>query len=367
MYTLMTINVQIKSMRVLLVGSGFVSPFHLAGWKRAGATVVAIVSTDLETAAERASAFGVPSVLPDLGMALETLRPDVVDICSPVALHGAHIGLAAQAGAHIICQKPLAETLEDALEAARAAREAGVRLMVHENFRFRPWYRVVKTVLEQGRIGRPFYLRSDQRFPGTVPTGRHPVPWSLARQPFFRTMPRFVMLESMIHQIDVARFLLGEPEAVVALTQRVGDQVIGEDVASLMLRFPAAHAVLERSYATLGAEDPPAASEELRVEGTCGLVSVSRNGDVEIAVETASGLVRERPVFDATDAYARSYADTILHFAEALRSGAPFETGPADNLRTLDATFAAYRSAERGTVEPLPSAGLALRLPELDA
>ena len=353
-------------MRVLLVGSGFVSPFHLAGWKRAGASVIGIVSADPETAAERAAAFDVPSVLSDLGEALATLRPDVADICSPVALHPAHIAMAARAGAHVICQKPLAETLDEALEAVRAAREAGVRLMVHENFRFRPWYRVVKATLAEGRIGRPFYLRSDLRFAGTVPTGRNPVPWSLARQPFFRTMTRFVVLESMIHQIDVARFLLGEPEAVFALTRRVSEQVAGEDMASLMLRFPTAHAVLERSYATLGGEDPPAASEELRVEGTQGLISVDRAGVVEIAVETAGGLVRERPAFDMADAYARSYADTIAHFAEALRSGKAFETGPADNLRTLDATFAAYRSAERGTVEALPSAGLAGRLAEIE-
>jgi predicted dehydrogenase len=357
---------KLEAMRVLLVGSGFVSPFHLAGWKRAGASVIGIVSTDPATAAEQAAAFDIPSVLSDLDEALATLRPDVVDICSPVALHPAHVAMAARAGADIICQKPLAETLDAALGAARVAREAGVRLMVHENFRFRPWYRVVKAALAEGRIGQPFYLRSDLRFAGTVPTSRNPVPWSLARQPFFREMPRFVMLESMIHQIDVARFLLGEPEAVVAMTRRVSEQVTGEDLASLMLRFPDAHAVLERSYATLGGEDPPPASEELRVEGTRGLISVSRKGEVEIAVETADGLVRERPAFDATDAYARSYADTIVHFADALRSGTPFETGPADNLRTLDATFAAYRSAERGTVEALPSAGLAGRLAEIE-
>lgn len=346
-------------MRVLIVGSGFVSPFHLAGWAQAGAKVVGIASPDGATARERAEAFAVPEVYPDILPALEELRPDVVDICSPVERHLPHVRLAAAAGAHILCQKPLAPTLDEAIEAAEAAHAAGVRLMVHENFRFRPWFRALKTAIDAGRIGQPFYLRSDLRIAGTVPTPRHPVPWSLARQPFFRHLPRFIVLESVIHQIDVARFLLGEPTAVVAMTRRVSPEVVGEDVASLLLRFPAAHAVIERSYATLGEADPPAVSEEVRVEGTGGLARVLRTGEVEIVGETGGETVTERIALDRSDAYPRSYADTIAHFASALQTGAAFETGPRDNLRTLDATFAAYRSAESATVEPLPSPAVA--------
>lgn len=350
-------------MRVLLVGSGFVTPYHLAGWTGAGATVVGIASRNAATARERAAAFGVPTVHTALDEALAALRPDVVDIASPVDSHLSHVRQAAAAGAAILCQKPLAANLADAIEAAEAARTAGVRLMVHENFRFRPWFRAAKAVLDAGRIGQPFYLRSDLRLAGTVPTSRHPEPWSLARQPFFRRMPRFLILESMIHQVDVARFLLGEnPVAISALMRRVSPEVAGEDLASLMLKFPSAHAVLERSYATLGEDDPPAASEEVRVEGTRGLLRILRCGAVQVVVETSQGQSHERIDVEREDAYGRSYADTICHFADALRTGTPFETGPSDNLRTLDATLAAYRSAEGGTVESLPSSELASSL-----
>lgn len=347
-------------MRVLLIGSGFVTPHHLAGWRRAGAEVVGIASRNAATAGERAAQFAIPEVFVDPAEAVAALRPDVIDICSPVELHLAHVRLAAAAGAAILCQKPLGPSLGDAIAAAEAARAAGVRLMVHENFRFRPWFRAAKAALAAGRIGRPFYLRSDLRLAGTVPTTRHPVPWSLARQPFFRRMPRLIILESMIHQIDVARFLLGEePDAVVAFLRRVSAEVAGEDLASLMLRFPSAHAVIERSYATLGDADPPVASEALRVEGTGGLLRVLHDGAVDLVVETAAGRGEERLAVETADAYARSYAETIAHFAAALRAGTPFETGPADNLRTLDATLAAYRSAEAGSVEALPSPDLA--------
>lgn len=346
-------------MRVLLLGSGFVAPHHLAGWAKAGACVAGIVSPDRATAEERAAAFDIPLVRHDAAAAIAEVRPDVVDIASPVEHHLEHVRLAAAAGAHILCQKPLAGSLAEAIDAADAARSAGVRLMVHENFRFRPWFRVAKAALAAGRIGRPFYLRSDLRLAGTVPTSRHPVPWSLARQPFFRRMPRLLVLESMIHQVDVARYLLGkDPTSVVALMRRVSPEVIGEDMASLMLRFPGADAVIERSYATRGADDPPIASEALWIEGTDGTLRVLTTGEVETVVETPDGQRRERLPVDRADAYARSYADTIAHFVDALRTGQPFETAPRDNLRTLDTVLAAYRSAEAGTVEPLPNPAL---------
>lgn len=347
-------------MRVILLGSGFVAPHHISGWQRAGAEVVGIASRNAATARQCADRFAVAGVYTDPAEAIAALRPDVVDICSPVEMHLAHVRLAAGSGAAILCQKPLAPTLADAIAAADAAGAAGVRLMVHENFRFRPWFRAARTAIAAGAIGQPFYLRSDLRLAGTVPTARHPEPWSLARQPFFRRMPRLLVLESMIHQIDVARFLLGdEPEAIVAFLRRVSPEIAGEDVASLMLRFPGAHAVLERSYATLGDDDPPAPSERLRVEGTRGLLRVLRSGAVEVVSETAAGRHEERLDVDLDDAYGRSYADTIAHFATALRDGTPFETGPEDNLRTLDATLAAYRSAETRAVMPLPSRELA--------
>lgn len=353
-------------MRVLLIGSGFVTPHHLAGWAKAGACVVGIVSPDRATAEDRAAEFGIPLVRSDAAAAIAEVSPDVVDIASPVEHHLEHVRLAVAAGAHVLCQKPLAGSLAEAIDAAAAARSAGVRLMVHENFRFRPWFRVAKAALAAGRIGQPFYLRSDLRLAGTVATNRHPVPWSLARQPFFRRMPRFLILESMIHQVDVARYLLGEePASIVALMRRVSPETVGEDVASLMLRFPTVDAVIERSYATRGAGDPPIASEAVWIEGTEGTLRVLTTGEVEIVVETPDGQWHEPLPVDRTDAYARSYADTIAHFLDALRTGRPFETAPRDNLRTLDAVLAAYRSAEAGTVEALPSPALAAWLAAL--
>ncbi len=346
-------------MRILLIGSGFVAPHHIAGWRRSGCDVVGIASPDDGGGRSLCDRFGITEQFPDIDTALPALRPDVVDVCSPVGFHVAHVTMAARHGAHIICQKPLAETLDDAIAAADEVHRSGVRLMVHENFRFRPWYRAVKQAIDAGRIGAAFYLRSDLRFPGTVPTSRNVVPWSLARQPFFRDLPRFIVLESMIHQVDVARFLLGEPHSVYAVLRNISGEVAGEDLATLVLEFAQAHAVLERSYAALGADDPPAASEELLVEGRGGTIRVSRAGEVTLLSDGMSGRRTEQIPVDRDGAYEASYAATIAHFVACLKTGLPFETRPEDNLRTLDATLAAYTSAERHAPVSLPTKPLA--------
>jgi predicted dehydrogenase len=350
--------------RLLLLGSGFVTPFHLAGWRAHGdVALVGIASRDAATARERAAAFAVPQTFADVEAALDATRPDIVDICTPAELHAEHVRLAAARGAHILCQKPLAPSLATALAIADEVRRAGIRLMVHENFRFRPWYRAAKKLLEQGAVGEPIYLRSDCRFPGTVTTAAHPErPWSLARQPYFADLHRFLLLESVIHQIDVTRFLLGEPTSVYARAKRVSRHVRGEDLVSLVLGFADMHAVVERSYASKGYDDPPAPSEEVVIEGRDGLIRIGRDGRLSVHEDRPSGRrVYEVPL-DRQDAYPRSYAAAIADFLAALREGRPFETGLADNLRTLDAVFAAYRSVETGAAVSLPSEALATAL-----
>jgi predicted dehydrogenase len=113
---------------------------------------------------------------------LDSEELDILDICTPPSMHQAHIAAAVERGLHIMCQKPLAPSLAEAH--AIAAKLTSVRFMVHENFRFRPWYREIAKQLSSGIIGEPFYCRSDGRMAGTVLTCANPdLPYSIARQP----------------------------------------------------------------------------------------------------------------------------------------------------------------------------------------
>lgn len=344
-----------RPLKVVMVGGGFVTPYHAKGWHALpGVTLAALQSRTRSKAEETARRNGIPTVYDDFDTMLERESPDIVDICTPPEAHPAQVAAAAARGIHIICQKPVATTLEDAKAMAATAARHRVRLMVHENFRFRVWYREIKRLLAEGLIGRPTYFHSTLRQGGTVTTAAHPDrPWTIARQPFFATMTPLIILESIIHQLDVARCMLGEADSLYAQARRISPHVRGEDMASLMLRFGDTIAVVERSYASRGHPTPPAASENVVIEGEDGALFLSRDGDIRVEVDRP-GLRRTIvPGYDKTDAYARSYSETIAHFAACLRSGAAFETDIADNLKTFALTLAAYRSLDTGqAVQP---------------
>ena len=230
--------------------------------------------------------------------------------------------------------------------------------MVHENFRFRPWYREIHRLLAEGTVGRVVHARLDARLAGTVTSAAHPeVPYALARQPFLATVTPLILLESMIHQIDVARFLFGEPVRVYARARRISPHVRGADLGVVVLSFAGHEAVLERYYAARGWPDPPLPSEWGAVEGKEGTIHLGRDGALRAVRDVPGGRREWMPPVPLEDAYARSYAACIAHFVRALRGGAPFETGLEDNLRTLRATFAAIASAESGEAIGLDEGG----------
>ena len=344
-----------KPLKVVLVGTGMVSPIHLRGWQRLpGITVVGLQSRTRSKAEERAREFGIANVYDDYEEMLDAEKPDIADICSPQEVHLAQVRAAAERGIHVKCQKPMAGSLEEAREIARVVEAAGIRFMVHENFRFRIWYRELKRQLDSGIIGTPYYCRSDARIGGTVLTAEHPErPWNLVRQPFFAELPRFLILESMIHQLDVCRFLFGEPRGIYTAARRVSPHVKAEDLVSMLLTFDNMHAVVERSYASRGYRQPPLVTEWVAVEGDKGSLFLEADGTMRVEVDAPGDRRTIRPEYPLEDAYANSYAGAIQHFAECMRSGASFETDAEDNLRTLALTFAAYDSWRNNQVVTL--------------
>ena len=125
--------------RIGLAGAGWVTPHHLQAWQglRGRADVVAIADPNVEAARARANVYGVPAVYPSVEAMLERERLDAIDVATP---------------REILSQKPLAPTLA---EAASLVADIGgrVRLMVHENWRFRPHYRRIAGWLRDGHIG----------------------------------------------------------------------------------------------------------------------------------------------------------------------------------------------------------------------
>lgn len=213
-------------LRVAGVGAGYFSQFHLQGWRAIPqAELVGWCDKDVSRVA------GAPAFA-SLDEMLATTKPDLVDIVTPPQTHLELVRAAAARGVPVICQKPLAPTYGEAQEVVAAAERAGVPLVVHENFRWQPWYREARRLIDEGRFGNMHSVAFRLR-PGD---GQGPRAY-LDRQPYFQQMPRLLVHETAIHWIDTFRFLMGDVAAVYASLRKVNPVLAGEDAGTILFDF----------------------------------------------------------------------------------------------------------------------------------
>ena len=331
-----------------LVGCGHVSKYHLAAWARIeGVELVAVCDRDQERLDAAGAVAPQAQRYREFGTLLaQEPRLDFVEICTQVDAHRDLVEQAAGRGVHVLCQKPAAAKRDDLVAMIGACERAGVRLMIHENWRFRSWYRAMKHQIVAGRLGRPIRVRLAHRdFRALRPGG-------FADQPYLARAPRLMLMDMGCHLIDCARFLMGEVASVSAAMGRFGPANAGEDVAMLMLRFESgALALLDFSWcaAPVGARLEWALNESV-VEGSAGTIRLLEGGSLEfLGVDGAIELIPvELP--PPEEVYLEGYLETQRHFIRGLLTGSPRETSGRDALATMDVVWAAYRSAEEGRV-----------------
>ncbi len=322
--------------RIGLIGAGWVTEHHLDAYATMPdrAQVVAVADPDPQARARRAETYAIPRTFDTACEMLDEVALDAVDVASPREHHAEGCRLAAQHGLPVLCQKPLAPTLG---EAERLVRDlpAGSRLMVHENWRFRPHYRRIATWLREGRIGPPRQTVLRILTSGLIPdeAGRLP---ALERQPMLAGLQRMLLMEVVIHHVDTLRFLLGPMELLAADLGQDCGAISGEDRVMLMLRAGPAAVVLVGDFMAHGRET--AQVDRLEILGPDG--SVRLDGD-RLTLFCGSKTM-ESLVLDLAASYKASYAGAIGHFVDCLASGAPFETAPEDNLKTLALVERAY-------------------------
>ena len=140
-----------KPLRVALAGAGMISWHHLVGWRALGERVrlVAVCDPDAAKAAKRADEFSIPKVYRDAGAMFASEAIDALDVASPRETHAAWVDAATGRGIDVLCQKPMTPTLAESVALVKRT-EGKSRLMVHENWRFRPWYRELKRWIAAG-------------------------------------------------------------------------------------------------------------------------------------------------------------------------------------------------------------------------
>lgn len=335
-----------RPLRGALIGCGFVSRHHLAAWARVpGVRLVALCERDPArlTAARAHWPDALP--FPDAVELFERVPLDFVEICTGVDSHRPLVELAARHGVHVLCQKPAADTAEDLRAMIAACDGAGVRLMIHENWRFRPWYRALRAQIDAGTIGEPIRLHIAHHDTRALRSDGYEA------QPYLATMTRLILTDMGCHLVDTARYLLGAIETVSATAGRFGARSRGEDVATMSLRFESgALALLDLSWC----EPPDPARSRLewalndtRVAGTEGALCVRSDGSLEFA--SLGGRCERKPVELPAheDVYVGGYVAAQTHFIDGLVRGHPHETSGADNLKTMEAVWAAYRSIDQ--------------------
>ncbi len=337
-----------KAPRVAVAGAGYFAQFHLEAWKqleREGVVeLVALADPDDTKSAAAASRHDVPRRFADAAQMLDALAPDLFDIVTPPATHLPLIQLAARRGIACISQKPLAPTYGEAVELVEVAKRAGIELIVHENFRWMPWYREMRRCLDDGMLGTPHTISVRMR-PGD---GQGPEAY-LRRQPYFQIMPRLLIHETAIHYIDSFRFLLGEITHVTARLRRMNPAIAGEDAGYLIFEFSdGATGLFDGNRLNDHvAADPRRTMGEMWLEGSGGVLRV--DGDARMWWKPHHAEEHEHTYDRGTATFGGGCCAALQrHVIAHMTRGSAVENCAADYLVNLKVQEAAYESHASG-------------------
>ena len=331
-----------KRLRVCGVGAGYFSQFHLRGWR--GIPEAELVGW-CDPDAAKLEAFRPANAYADAIEMLEREKPALLDIVTPPDTHLELVRAAAERGIPVICQKALAPTLAEAAEIVEVAERAGITLAVHENFRWQPWYREAKRLIDAGRLGALHSVAFRMR-PGD---GQGPHAY-LDRQPYFQQMPRFLVYETAIHWVDTYRYLMGEVETVYVALRRINPAIAGEDAGTIVFGFEGGATglydgnrlndhVAENLRRTMG---------EMWLEGSAGVLRL--DGDARLWWKPHLQPETEHPYDPGpTDTFGGDACGNLQrHVVRHLLDGAPLENPGRSYLSNLRVQEAIYRSNDEG-------------------
>jgi predicted dehydrogenase len=287
----------------------------------------------------------------DAAAAMRETPSDIIDIAAPPHAHLDLIRAAFETEARVvICQKPFCGGLEGGREAAALAEADGRPLVVHENFRFQPWYRRMRAEIEAGTLGDVLQIAFRLR-PGD---GQGPDAY-LGRQPYFQKMRRFLVHETAVHWIDTFRFLMGEPRSVFADLRRLNPAISGEDAGTILFRFSDGRRGLFDGNRLVdhAAEDMRLTMGECLLEGTEATIALDGRGQLRLrrrgeAEGSPIGTPRHDGGFGG-GCVAALQAHVVAH----LTDGAPLENTARSYLRVQEIEEAVYRSAREGRLVEL--------------
>lgn len=334
-----------------LIGCGFFANNHMHAWSEiARARIVAVCDMDGSKARAMAKRFGVPNFYTDAAEMLTKEKPDFVDIATTSASHCALVELASPHARAVICQKPMADTMEQGRAMVVAAESAGIPLLIHENFRWQKPFREIASRIAEGELGKLHYARFHFRHGYD----------NYKNQPYLAEMERFTIMDVGLHLFDLSRSLVGEARTLTCRTQHLNPFVRGEDAFTALIghengatsivdcsfysklmphRFPQTTAWIEGDRGTIDLDE----DYKMTVHGPDGRETFSVEPEVPSWGEKPWHVIQ-----DSVIAFERHVVDVLDGIAEPQPSG-------SHNIKSLAMALAAYDAAQTNTVIDLAS------------
>lgn len=313
-----------------VLGAGRIGALHarnIAGTVD-GAHLAAVMDAAPEAAHK--AAFGGAAVFTDVAELLSHPAVDAVLIASPTTLHAEQIQGAARAGKAIFCEKPVATELKETQDALAVVRETGVPFQIGFNRRFDTGFAEVARAIHAGELGQPEMFRSQSSDPTPPPEG-------------YVATSGGIFIDSVIHDIDVARFMVGDIRRVTALGRRLVAPYMERygdvDTSILTLEFASgAIGVIQNSRRTVHGYD-------LRVEvhGERGKLVTELERATPVWRYGADG-IRGDYVYGFLERFMGAYRAEVQAFVNAVRDGKTPAPGAEDAVETLRVALAATKS-----------------------
>lgn len=337
------------AVKVGIIGSGFVADIHAHAFRQyvPGAEVVAVASPTPGKAASFARERGIPNAYEDYRALLERKDIQLVTLALPNDLHCQAVLDAAAVGKHIVVEKPLCRTLDEADRMIDACRRAGVLLMYAEELLFAPKYVRAKKLADEGALGEPFLVKQWEEHNGP-------------HMPWFWDVNRSgggVLLDMGCHSIEYARWVFGKPK-VKSVSATLGtfvhsDRTRGEDHSIVVVEYEGGKIGLaENSWAKPGGVDDRAeiygSKGNTRADLLRGnaLLTYSEVG-YGYAVEKAD-ITRGWTFTMFEEVFNYGFPAEMQHFVNCVNGAEePIETGE-DGREVLKIILAAYQSAGEG-------------------
>lgn len=321
------------TIKIGLIGCGGIADVHAEGYLRLGNAVqVTAVSDVVAESTQRMTArLGGAQVFNDYHTLITESAVDAVDICLPHHLHKDAIIAAAQAGKHILCEKPLCLTLDEAVAIGKAIAESNVTLMCAHNQLFLPAMQQARQLLAENILGQIYELRTVDAF--YHPWNMSGTTWRSRRE----TMGGGELIDTGYHPSYMLLYLADSvpTEVTAMLTRHRIHTLDGEDSAQVLVRF-ANGAV--GNIVTSWAYDPPANMGKFYIVGEHGQIW----GENENLCYRLRGAETVTVPFNKVNTFNLEIADFVSCLQEQRR---PIHTH-TDGINVLKVILGAYQSVQ---------------------